>query len=229
MLEMKNNILIIGASRGIGRGLVQEYLSLGWNVYASARDQLHLDELRALGAHVTHIDVTDSNWVKLLTLPADVSFNALIFVAGVFGSPSGSQSIPTREEFDFVMRTNVYGAMAAISHFAPKLKRVSEGLPAKFGLITSGMGSISQAQGSYGWLYRVSKAGLNMAMKAASNDYPNIAFTVIHPGWVKTAMGGAGANVSVEQSSKGIAQVISKLSLNDTGSYKTFENQNIPW
>ncbi len=182
-----------------------------------------------MGAHVTHIDVTDSNWVKLLTLPADVSFNALIFVAGVFGSPSGSQSIPTREEFDFVMRTNVYGAMAAISHFAPKLKRVSEGLPAKFGLITSGMGSISQAQGSYGWLYRVSKAGLNMAMKAASNDYPNIAFTVIHPGWVKTAMGGAGANVSVEQSSKGIAQVISKLSLNDTGSYKTFENQNIPW
>jgi NAD(P)-dependent dehydrogenase (short-subunit alcohol dehydrogenase family) len=99
----------------------------------------------------------------------------------------------------------------------------------KFIFISSLMGSISATQSSFGWIYRASKAALNMSVKAASMDYPRVTFSVMNPGWVKTDMGGESAPTSVDQSVKGMLSVISKLSLNDSGSFQSFDERSINW
>jgi NAD(P)-dependent dehydrogenase (short-subunit alcohol dehydrogenase family) len=115
--------------------------------------------------------------------------------------------------------------MQSIPLLAPMLE-ITNG---KFIFISSLMGSISATQSSFGWIYRASKAALNMIVKAASFDYPRVIFSVMNPGWVKTDMGGESAPTLVDQSVKGMLSVISKLSLNDSGSFQSFDERSMNW
>jgi NAD(P)-dependent dehydrogenase (short-subunit alcohol dehydrogenase family) len=102
--------------------------------------------------------------------------------------------------FDATMHANVLGAMQAIPLVAPCVASAK----GKFVFITSGMGSIGEAESSMGWVYRASKAALNMAVHSARNDYPTMTLITMNPGWVKTDMGGAQAPTSVAQSVSGM-------------------------
>jgi NAD(P)-dependent dehydrogenase (short-subunit alcohol dehydrogenase family) len=95
--------------------------------------------------------------------------------------------------------------------------------------ITSGMGSIAEAESSMGWIYRASKAALNMAVHSASHDYPNIALITMNPGWVQTDMGGSGAPTSVTESVAGMLSVIGKLGLSDSGSFQSYDGRKMAW
>jgi NAD(P)-dependent dehydrogenase (short-subunit alcohol dehydrogenase family) len=94
------------------------------------------------------------------------------------------------------MRTNVWGAMQAIVQVAPLV----EAAQGQFAFVSSQMGHIAGVDSSHSWVYRASKAALNMAVAAAQPDYPQASFVVISPGWVQTDMGGAGAPLTVDAS-----------------------------
>ena len=87
---------------------------------------------------------------------------------------------PTQSEFDRVMHTNVLGAMQAIPQVAPLV----EAAQGRFAFISSELGRIGGATSSHTWLYRVSKAALNMAVASAQHDYPRATLVALHPGWV---------------------------------------------
>src|SRR6478736_6210693 len=171
-----STILILGASRGIGLEFVRQYRAAGDRVIATARSSDGLQALEALGAQTLKLDVA-------------------VYVAGVY-STAGAGEPPTQQDFDRVMHTNVLGAMQAIPQVGPLVAAAG----GKFVFITSGMGHIAGTSSSSGWLYKTSKAALNMVVKAACTDYPGATFLAMSPGWVQTDMGGPGAPLTVQQS-----------------------------
>ena len=99
----------------------------------------------------------------------------------------------------------------------------------KFVFISSGLGSIAGAESSYTWIYRVSKAALNMAVKSAKFDYPQATFAVLSPGWVRTDMGGPQGDIEVDESVRGLRKVIAGLQLSESGCFKSYTGKDVPW
>src|SRR5690606_16673595 len=179
--------LIIGASRGIGREYVRQLLAQGWRVYATARDEAALADLRGAGAVAIRIDVARPESLAALGWELDgVQLDLAVYVAGVIGPLSGAATPPTADAFNQVMHTNVLGAMQVL----PRIGPLVEAARGRLVFISSGMGSIAEVESSYAWTYRVSKAALNMAVRAAAFDYPNAVLAAMSPGWVRTDMGG---------------------------------------
>lgn len=209
------NVLVIGASRGIGLEFVRQYAEAGDRVIATARDDAGIARLQALGAKPLRIDVADARSVSALGWQLDgEKIDLALYVAGVM-SRGGAKQPPSQEEFDRVMRTNVWGAMQAIPQIAPLV----EAARGKFVFITSGMGRIAEVSSSYSWVYRASKAALNMTVAAAQPDYPDSILVAMSPGWVRTDMGGAGAPLTVEHSVASMRSAIASLTAAQRGAF----------
>ena len=219
--------LILGASRGIGREFVRQLLAANWRVIATARDDASLAELQGAGAQALKLDVGNPDSLAGLGWQLDgEELDLAVYVAGVYGPQGQSpKAPPTTQDFDKVMRTNVLGAMQAIPTIAPMVQAAQ----GKFAFISSGMGSIAETDSSYGWLYRTSKAALNMAVKSAALDYPSATFVALCPGWVRTDMGGPNATVAVEDSVAGLLSVINGLKQEDSGTYRNYAGRTLAW
>ena len=196
---MSKHILIVGASRGIGLGLAQEFKSRGWQVTGTERSQS--DELHALeGVSVETLDVTDPS-----TFAIEGEFDAVIVNAGITGAKHQSSEQATADEVAEVMMTNAFGP----AHLAKKLlPQIRDGGSLSF--MSSLMGSIEDSSGGYE-LYRTSKTAQNMLAKGiAENEAQErgVAILSLHPGWVQTDMGGPNAKITVEESAKGLADVV---------------------
>ena len=209
------NILVIGASRGIGLEFVQQYRAAGDRVIATARDDAGLERLRALDAVALKLDVASPASVSGLAWQLDgEKLDVALYVAGVL-THADAHTPPTQPDFDHVMHTNVLGAMQAIPQVAPLV----EAAQGRFGFITSDMGHIASAESSYCWTYRVSKAALNMAVASARHDYPQAIFAALSPGWVQTAMGGSGAPLSTHDSVAAMRRTLAHLKPADSGGF----------
>lgn len=220
------HVLIIGASRGIGLELVRQYLGDGAAVTASARDDEGLERLRALGATALRLDVTDAASASGLAWQVDgARFDVAIINAGVNGTRTTGLQPPDEAEFDHVMRTNVLGPMRMLAQIAEALAP-----SARVAVLSSRMGSISLRAAPNSWLYRASKAAVNSVLKDASLALAGQAVCVaFHPGWVRTDMGGANADIDVTESVAGIRRTIAGLSEADNGGYFNYDGQALTW
>jgi len=219
--------LILGASRGIGREYVRQLLAAGWKVIATARDDVAVSELKAAGAQALKLDVANPESLAGLGWQLDgEKFDLAVYVAGVYG-PQGqsTKSRPSQPNSVSARQSTVLGSRQGIPSLAPSVQPAH----GKFVFISSGMGRIGDTDTSYGWIYRTSKAALNMAVKSASLDYPGATFLALCPGWVRTDMGGANATLSVEESVSGQLDVIDQLEKEDSGSYRNYAGRRLAW
>ena len=214
-----STVLVLGGSRGIGAALVARHLAQGDRVIATARDDAALSRLREAGAEPLRLDVANAQSVSALAWQLDgESLDTAWYVAGVMDRADATQP-PTREAFDRVMHTNVLGAMQVIPQVAPLVEAANAGQGGRFGFISSAMGQISTVTSSNAWLYRVSKAALNMAVASAQPSYPGAIMVALHPGWVQTEMGGAGAPLTVQASASALRATLAALTPADRGRF----------
>lgn len=222
-----SRVLVIGASRGIGLEFVRQYARDGAQVTATARDPAGLQSVRDAGAaQALTLDVAEpSSAGALANALGNSRFDIVVHNAGVFGPRRDAPEAPTRDEFDAVMHTNVYGAMVVLPQlagaFAPG---------ARLAVISSRMGSIGLRAGGSGWLYRASKAALNSVVKDLSFAFAGRAVcAAFHPGWVKTDMGGAGADLDASDSVASLRRSIAALTDRHHGGYFDHDGTPLAW
>jgi len=219
-------VLVIGASRGIGLEFVRQYRADGADVTASARSEEGLARIRALGATAIDVDVADAASAAGLGRQIEGRrFDVAIVNAGVSGARVAPLEPPSEENFDLVMHTNVLGPMRIIAQLAEALAP-----GARLAVLSSRMGSIGSRTSASSWLYRASKAAVNSVLKDAALTLGDKATCVaLHPGWVRTDMGGAGADIDVETSVAGMRRVIASLEPGGRGEYRNHDRAVIPW
>ena len=194
---------------------MRQYREAGARVIATAREDAGLAVLQSLGAQPLRLDVTDAASVSSLGWQLDgEKLDVALYVAGVM-SRGGATQPPARDDFDHVMRTNVWGAMQAIPQVAPLVAAAA----GKFVFISSKMAHIAGVDSSYGWVYRASKAALNMTVASAQADYPQAVMVAMSPGWVQTDMGGAGAPLTAPQSVASMREAIAALTIDQRGAF----------
>ncbi|MCE2990183.1 MAG: SDR family oxidoreductase [Burkholderiales bacterium] len=223
------SVLIIGASRGLGLEFVRQYRQDSWLTLGTCRSPEQDALLAAEGATALRLDVNEAESFASLARALDGrSLDLCIYNAGVFG-PEGAhvRTAPDRESFDAVMHANVFGALQAIPVVAPALAK-SKG---KFAFVTSRMGSIEHIASGNAPMYRASKAALNAVVKCAANEYGPHGVTcfVMHPGWVKTDMGGANADLEPSVSISGMRKVIASADASANGKFFNYDGALLPW
>jgi len=222
--------LILGASRGIGLEFVRQYRADGWRVIATARSDEGLAALKSLGAEAHRVDLTEADQVAGLGWTLDgESLDVAVYNAGVIGPRTEGAQPVSVEEFDDVMHANVLGPMMALPLVLPFVETGRGGKGGVLAVLSSRMGSIGAMESNRSWLYRVSKAAVNAALKSVSLDARHAVCLALHPGWVRTDMGGAGADLTPQQSVSGLRRVLAGATAQDNGGFRNYDGSVLPW
>lgn len=219
---MPHTALIIGASRGLGRGLVSEFTARGSQVTATVRDaaQAPPEATRSLVC-----DIADDAAIDALAgAVAKDSFDLLFVNAGIYGARDATPATVSRDDFQELFWTNAVAPLRVLERLHGTVK--PDGVIA---LMTSRMGSNALNTGG-GDNYRASKAALNsFAISWAARVKPSQAVLCLHPGWVQTDMGGASATLTVPQSVKGLADVCIAAKGTSGVSFKDYAGATLAW
>jgi NAD(P)-dependent dehydrogenase (short-subunit alcohol dehydrogenase family) len=213
-------VLITGANRGIGLEFARQYAADGWDMIATARQSS--PELDALGVSVETLDLADADAVAAFNVNRPLD----LFISNAGASdPKDPRTAEDAHHWQTMMMVNAIApyllGKALLSHMADGGKMIA---------ISSGMGSISDTAG--GWVpYRTSKAALNMAWSnlALEARASGVACVLFSPGWVKTRMGGAGAEISSEESVSAMRKLIERLTIDDSGKFMRRDGSPLPW
>ena len=221
-------IMITGASRGLGLEFARQFYSEECRVIATCRNPKNANELNSIGDIDVHsLDVTDDKSVaNLADKLRGENIDILINNAGVIGQRDGFG----RLDYDIwaeTMDTNVFGPMRVAEAFRDNVMN-SEKKQMIF--ITSRMGSITEAVPN-AYVYRSSKAALNMAVKCLSVELEQqgLIAVLFHPGHVQTDMGGQAAPVTPQKSIEGMKNQIVALTHDDNGRFLSYDGHQIPW
>ena len=223
--------LIVGASRGLGLGLVRRFLECGWDVTATVRRPSEaLAELSATGPLRIEegVDIDDDAAVlRLRTALAEVpDFDLLFVVAGVATQAGTPAALLPREIATAIFQTNALSPIRFAETFHRRVR-----LGGLIVLMTSKLGSVSLNRGG-GWSsYRASKAALNTLARSFMGQHSGADWGVVlmHPGWVKTDLGGRRATLDVETSAQGMVEVL-EAQLGQRGcTFLDYAGQTVPW
>lgn len=226
-----NTILITGANRGIGLEFVKQYLDDGDKVIATCREPSKAQGLSALSGplDVLSLDVTDVARIREVARTLrKTAIDVLINNAGVYGprpAPFGSIDLDAWVE---TMRIN---AMAPLKMCEAFVEHIGSSKQRKIIAISSKMGSQGDNTSGGSYIYRSSKAALNAVMRSLAVDLEGrkISVAMLHPGWVRTDMGGSSAAIDVEQSVRAMREVIANLTLASSGRFYNYDGTEIPW
>ena len=231
MTQNLKTALIVGASRGLGLGLTQELIGRGWNVIATERVNDPKSALRSYASQkndqlkIEQVDINEGDSIHNLQKNlAGTKLDLLFINAGIAGDPSETVGQTSTEEFHRVMVTNALSPLKAIEALD---ELVTEN--GSIGVMSSGLGSVSDnTYGSFE-IYRASKAALNTLMRSyAVRKGGTRSLFAISPGWVKTDMGGTEAPLDVKTSVSGIIDTI--LSNQTPGmKFLDYQNQTVNW
>ena len=226
---MTKTVLIVGASRGLGLGLVREYFDDGWNVVATSRgsDGALREFAASAGSRLRleTLDVTDAAGVAALKRSlAGTTLDVLFVSAGVMGERDESAADTRPEEFSRVLVTNALAPLKIIEALA-------DGVPRDGAIVamTSTLGSVAGNSSGGTEVYRASKAALNTLLRSYAARHPQRAIVAMHPGWVRTDMGGANAAVSVEDSTRGMVAAIAARAGQPGCVFIDYRGRTIPW
>ena len=223
-------VMITGASRGIGLGLVQEYLARGDQVIAACRNP-SVDSLKSIDSdrlRTVAIDVSDNLSIEQAAASlGDVPIDILVNNAGVGGGQQQSLHTIEPEAWLQVLRINTLSPLFVTRAMLPGLKRATN---AKVMVISSQLGAISYPSIRL-YAYESSKAAVNKVVKGLAADLHDIGVGVfaIHPGWVKTDMGGPNAAISVKECTTGLVATFDKLTLANSGSFWQWNGTEHAW
>jgi NAD(P)-dependent dehydrogenase (short-subunit alcohol dehydrogenase family) len=223
------NAIVTGANGGIGLELVRQLLAQGHKVEATCRRPPDAKELRATGARVHAVDIVDGDSVAAFARALDgTPIDLLINNAGVYGNPR-----QRLQDFDYAaatraFETNALGALRMSQALLPNLRR---GTGKKIAHISSTMGSIGTTTSPGDLAYRMSKAALNMMSRSIAHELhdDHIISIVVHPGWVRTNMGGPNAPTLPSESARGILAQIAAASFSDSGEFFDFKGTRCGW
>lgn len=223
---MDERILITGANRGIGLALAREMVGRHWLVFATCRrssdasvlNQLHASSPTRL--QILRMDIVDEASIRKAVEAVSAerkTLDVLVNNAAIFPE-SGDEPI---EKLDLSLmedafRTNVVGTARVTRAFLPLLRK---GKDPRIVNVGSGAGSITEKDNGRNYCYGASKAALNMFTRTLSHEQPTITVVSISPGWVRTDMGGAHAELSAEESAASMARTIVGLRLEQSGKF----------
>lgn len=224
--------LIVGASRGLGLGLVQQHLARGWRVIATVRGPS--EGLQALAATagdrlaIETLDINSPDQLEALAGRLAGTRLDLMFVnAGVAHDPAQKISAVSDEQFFHVLRSNTLSPMRLV-------ERLETLVPSPGGMIavmSSGLGSVSNNITPGYETYRAAKAGLNMLLRsvASRRSRSGRIFLAVDPGWVRTAMGGPDADLDIETSTDGMARMLEARRGTPGVFFVNYRNEDVPW
>lgn len=222
-------VLVTGANRGIGLEFVKSFAADGWRVHACARNVEKAKTVRGVeGDVVCHkLDVT--NGLKVASLARSMTeepIDLLINNAGQRGPKTGFGKTDY-EEWANVLQVNTLAPLRMVERFAALIEQSERKMVVN---ISSILGSIAGSSGD-DYIYRSSKAALNMVTKTLACDLEGRGMTVVsfHPGWVRTDMGGSGADITPQESVAGMRRVIDGLTTADSGKFFSYDGSTLAW
>ena len=226
--ESMGTVLVTGANRGLGLEFVQQLQSKGYTVIGTARKPDQATQLKATGAQVEQLDVASQSSVSALAQRlAGVPIDLLINNAGMAARGDSSLETVDYAAMERTFQVNSLGPLRVTQALLPNLQAGNKKIIVH---ITSRLGSIELSDGGM-YSYRTSKTALNQINKIMSVELAPLGFTsiVMHPGWVQTDMGGAGATLTTSESISGMLDVIDGLTIGDTGKFYNYNGEKLPW
>jgi NAD(P)-dependent dehydrogenase (short-subunit alcohol dehydrogenase family) len=230
------SVLITGSNRGLGLEWVRQCAARGWRVIGTCRDPDSAGDLRELASQqpevsVHRLDVTAPDQIaELAQQLRENPLDMLVNNAGVYFEHWGKDPVGNidYEAWQETFRVNTLGAM-----------RVTEGLLASLAkgsrpvvvAISSNMGSIAGISSARDYAYRSSKAALNAAMRGLARELKpqGIGVLILHPGWVRTRMGGSSAPLSPEESVRGMLSIVDRFEPSMSGEFFRYDGTRLPW
>jgi len=227
--DSKGTVLVTGANRGIGLALAQHFAGAGYTVIGTARDPGEATELKAAGARVEQLDVTDQASVDALAQRlAGTPIDILINNAGVKGDDSRDMATLDVDNMQWVLNVNTLGPVRVIKALFPNLQAGGRKVVVN---ISSTMGSIERNTWGCCAGYRASKSALNSINKTFATDHgkQGMIFVVMHPGYVQTDMNDGKGSITPDESATGILKVATGLEAKDNGKFYDWQGEELPW
>jgi len=228
-------ILVTGCNRGIGLQMVKSAVAKQWRVFACCRnphDAEKLSEVAKMSAGLVSmhtLDIADKAQIQALAYELrNESIDILINNAGVYGSMEHKFGHVDEEDWLKTFRINTIAPMQVAEAFVEHVARSDKKIIAS---MSSKMGSMADNGSGGSYIYRSSKAALNAVMKSMSIDLKpkSISCVILHPGWVKTDMGGPYAEITTRESVTQLFHTLENVTLDDTGSFYEIDGSIIPW
>jgi len=228
-------LLITGANRGIGLELCKQYVAEGWRVFATCRDPESATELKEFAAtnkdllSIHELEVSNEyQMTELQKTLKNVPIDILLNNAGVYGYGATEFGKTYSDAWDEAVAINLIAPMKMMEHFVENVASSEKKIIAS---ISSKMASMSDNTSGGSYAYRATKAALNAVMVSAAHDLKHLDITslILHPGWVRTDMGGPNGEISAEESATLLRKNLTDCTIEDSGCFLDIDGSIIPW